>query len=335
MPQFRFDPIKNSWVIIAAGRGQRPSHYGGEGSSLVEPKRCPFCEGNEAMTPPEVFAVREDGSAPDTPGWTVRIVPNKFPALSPDLNPEPMVEGIDSSAPAFGTHEILIETPTRNRQMVDMEPGELRGVLSVFRDRMASHLSDGRFKAVIGFKNHGKEAGASLVHSHCQVMAMSMIPHSVAAMAESFTDHYEKNGECMLCEIIKREEGEGRRVVEKSESFFALAPFAAASPFQVRIVPISHSSDFTQISDDEVAALADILGSTLRRLRGALGEHPWNMVIYSTPLVAEGGEGSESFHWFLEITPRVTVKAGFEMGSGVSINIVAPEECAKLLRSSV
>jgi UDPglucose--hexose-1-phosphate uridylyltransferase len=332
VPDFRFDPVKNSWVIVASGRGQRPSHYEGSEVEFVEPRSCPFCTGNEKMTPPEVFAARQENTGPDTPGWSVRIVPNKFPALSPGLPQadlrELLVEEIHGSSPAFGIHEILIETPVKNRQMVDMDQEELGFVLSVLRDRLASHHADSRFRTVIGFKNHGKEAGASLVHSHSQIMALPMVPGNLAAMVQSFSTHQEGMSNCLYCEIIDREKAEGKRVVESSDIFVSLAPFAAASPFQVRIVPVAHSSYFTRISDEDTGALAAILGSTLRRLRRVLGEHPWNMVFYTAP----AGDENEIFHWFVEITPRVTTQAGFEMGSGISINTVAPEECAELLR---
>jgi len=333
MSDFRFDPVKNSWVIVASERGQRPSHYESSEVELVEPKSCPFCTGNEKMTPPEVFAARQENAGPDTPGWSVRIVPNKFPALTPDQpqsdSREALVEDIQVSFPAFGIHEILIETPIKNRQMVDMDQDELGFVLSVLRERLASHLSDGRFQSVIGFKNHGKDAGASLVHSHTQIMALPMVPGNITTMVQSFSTHQEGTGGCLWCEIVGREEAEGSRVVERNDNFVALAPFAAASPFQVRIVPTIHSSDFTRISDENTSALAAILGSTLQRLRSVLGEHPWNMVIYSAP----AGTKAEDFHWFLEITPRVTTQAGFEMGTGISINTVAPEECAEMLRA--
>ncbi len=338
MSDFRFDPVKNSWVIVASERGQRPSHYEGSEVELVEPKSCPFCTGNEKMTPPEVFAARQENTDPDTPGWSVRIVPNKFPALSPDLPQadlsEPLVEKIHGSSPAFGIHEILVETPVKNRQMVDMDPEELGSVLSVLRDRLASHLSDDRFQSVIGFKNHGKDAGASLVHSHTQIIALPMVPGNLAAMVKNFSAHQERTGRCLYCEIVDREKAGGSRVVESNDNFVALTPFAAASPFQVRIVPAAHSHDFTAISDEEVSALAHILGSTLRRLRNVLGEHPWNMVFYTAPAGVGGTSNSNSdFHWFVEITPRVTIQAGFEMGTGISINTVAPEEGAELLRA--
>ena len=340
MSELRFDPIKKTWVIVASERGRRPSQYEGSGAAHEEPEGCPFCVGNEGMTPPEVFAVRKDRSDPDGPGWTVRVVPNKYPALSPDLPYEPYVEGIQSRIPGFGIHEILIETPVRNRQMVDMDREELGEVLLVLRDRLAAHLSDGRFRAVIGFKNHGKDAGASLVHSHCQIMALPVVPNHLAALLESFTEHRERTGNCLYCEIVESEKVKGERVIEDSGDFAALAPFAAASPFQVRIVPTIHSHSFTQLNEEGTSELAVILGSVLRRLRHVLGEHPWNMVFYTAPAETAGGEDSNSngnsnreFHWFLEITPRLTNLAGFEMGSGFLINTVSPEECAELLRA--
>ena len=337
MSELRYDPIKRTWVILAAQRGHRPSHYHSLSQSLPEPKSCPFCPGNEAMTPPEVYSHRSPDTAPDSPGWKVRVVPNKFPALTTRMDPGDQFstfspEEIHLRIPGFGAHEIVIETPVKDRQMVDMKDDEIAEVLIVFRERMRTYFKDGRFKTVILFKNHGKEAGASLVHSHTQLMALPVIPNNVAFKLESFEKHSVEKERCLMCDILEKEVREDVRVVVNDSGYMVLAPFAASSPFQLNIVPRDHSHDFSLSDDDSLGYLAQVLGGTLRRLRSVLGEHPWNMVLHNAPVDPEGHMNVEAYHWFLEITPRLTNPAGFEMGSGFSINTVAPEECAALLR---
>ena len=286
------------------------------------------------MTPPEVYAHRPDDSRPDDPGWQVRVVPNKFPALSNEQPCELFVEGIHSSIPGFGLHEIVIETPVKDRQMVDMGDDEIGEVLSVFHERMCTHFSDGRFKTVILFKNHGKEAGASLVHSHTQLMALPVIPNNVALQLASFEDYRVKMDRCLMCDILEREVQEEVRIVDDREGYLVVAPFAASSPFQLNIIPETHSHDFSLSDDGSLGRLAAVLGRTLRRLQLVLGEHPWNMVLNNAPLDPEGKSDVTAYHWFLEITPRLITPAGFEMGSGFFINTVSPEECAELLRET-
>lgn len=336
MSEFRYDPVKKIWVILAAQRGNRPSHYLSSSQALSEPKSCPFCPGNEAMTPPEDYSLRSPDTSPDGPGWRVRVVPNKFPALTDlmqgDLPKIPHTEGIHSHSPGFGVHEIVIETPVKNRQMLEMNQEEVSEVLAVYRERLRTHYSDRRLKTVFLFKNHGKEAGASLVHSHAQIMALPVLPDNAASQLASYEDYRVKNNSCLMCAILKKEVGEGERVVEETEGYVVLAPFAAISPFQLSIVPKDHHYDFSLSDDDSLESFARVLGDTLRRLHAVLGEHPWNMVLHNAPANLDDGRDVTAYHWFLEITPRLTNPAGFEMGSGIYINTVAPEESAALLR---
>ncbi len=300
--------------------------------ALTEPESCPFCPGNESMTPPEVYALRTTGTDPDNTGWRIRVVPNKYPALSADQPLEPFSEGIHSSIQGFGIHEIIIETPVKNRQMADMDNGEVSEVLMVIRERMKVHLNDGRFKSVILFKNHGKDAGASLVHSHTQLMALPLVPDNVATQLESFKDYLTRENRCLMCEILMKEIAENVRTVFDGNGYMVVVPFASSSPFQVNIVPKAHVHDFSLSDSDTLNRLALVLRKTLRRLRSVLGEHPWNMILHNAPTGVPEETDVKFYHWFLEITPRLINPAGFEMGSGFYINTIAPEECAALLR---
>ena len=286
------------------------------------------------MTPHELYSRRSPDTAPDSPGWRVRVVPNKFPAFDKELPCEPYVKEIHSHIPGFGAHEIIIETPVKNRQMVNMTDDELAEVLIVFRERIRTHFSDGRFKTVILFKNHGKEAGASLVHSHTQLIALPVVPNNVASQLANFEGHLIEKDSCLMCEILEKEVKESDRIVEDESGYLVVAPFAASFPFQLNIVPKDHSHDFSLSDDDSLGNLAPVFGRTLRRLHSVLGEHPWNMVLHNAPVDPEGDLNVEAYHWFIEVTPRLTYPAGFEMGSGFYINTVAPEECAELLRET-
>ena len=332
MSEFRFDPVKRKWVILADQRGHRPSQFQSSSQTFTEPEICPFCPGNESMTPPEVYALRTAGTDPDSTGWQVRVVPNKYPALSTDHPLEPFSDGIHRSIQGFGVHEIIIETPVKNRQMADMDNWEISMVLTVIRERMKVHLTDGRFRAVILFKNHGKDAGASLVHSHTQLMALPLIPDNVALQLESFTDYLAREDRCLMCDILAREVAENDRMVYDENGYMVVVPFASSSPFQVNIVPKTHGHEFSLSGDSTLNRLAPVLGKTLRCLRSVLGEHPWNMVLHNAPVGVPDETIAKAYHWFLEITPRLINPAGFEMGSGFYINTIAPEECAALLR---
>jgi len=348
LSEFRYDPIKRTWVILSTERGRRPNQYLSSSQALIEPKICPFCEGNETMTPPEVFSIRgsmakDSGypfapeSEPDSPGWRVRVVPNKFPALTETAPGEvitsPDIAGIHSSIPGSGVHEIIIETPVKDRQMADMDANELEDILLVYQERLKTHLHGGKYKTVFLFKNHGKEAGASLVHSHAQIMALPIVPSNVASELRSFEEHRKGSGSCLMCGILEKEAKTGTRVVLDEGGYVVLAPYAASSPFQLQIVPKDHHDDFSHSNEIKRHHLAYVLGTAVRSLRSVLGEHPWNMVLHNAPANLEDGWDVTAYHWFIEITPHLTRPAGFEMGSGIYINIVAPEEYAEILRT--
>jgi UDPglucose--hexose-1-phosphate uridylyltransferase len=216
--------------------------------------------------------------------------------------------------------------------MADMDSKEILDVLAVCKERISFHISDNRIKTVVLFKNYGREAGASLVHSHTQLMALPVVPDNVASQLESFKACQEEKGSCILCDTLKTEGMDGARIVLDDMDYMVLAPFAAVSPFQLNIVPKTHSHDFSLSDGDALNRLAQVLADTLRRLRSVLGEHPWNMVLHNAPANLDEGRDTTVYHWFIEIAPRLTNPAGFEMGSGYSINTVAPEECAALLR---
>ncbi len=328
LSELRFDPFKKIWVIISVDRSTRPSHFSSDVDGIPGEVSCPFCSGNEHMTPPESFAIRESGSAPDSPGWSIRVVPNKFPAISNDVKHVPLVEEPFSSVPAFGVHEVVIETTDHQLQMTEYSSEKTAEVLQVYRQRIRDHFSDRRFRSVFVFKNHRKESGASLYHAHTQITALPFVPETLKTEVAAFSDCLEKTGKCLMCATIGREIEDAKRVVIEDEKFLVFAPFASAFPYEIMIAPREHEHDFSRISDDDSRQLASCLISVLGRLKASLGDPPFNMILHTAPA------GEDGFHWHIEIIPRVTKMGGFEWGSGVMINTVSPEEAALQLRAA-
>ena len=328
MPELRKDPIIGRWVIISTERGRRPSALASV-APRSRPRMCPFCPGNESATPPEIMAYREANTEPNSPGWRLRVTPNKFPALrvEGELTREPV--GIYDRMAGIGAHEVIIETPRHDHDMVDMTIDEVRDVLWAYRERMIDLSRDSRLKYVLLFKNHGEAAGASLEHAHSQLIATPIVPKRVAEEIEGARRYHEFKERCIYCDIIRQELTEADRLVTDFDAFIAFTPFASRFPFEMCIIPKSHQAGYLEMSDEEVRTLAACLQDTLVRLKMALNDPPFNYVIHTCPLQ----DGSfEHYHWHIEIIPKLTKVAGFEWGSGFYINPTSPEEAAAYLR---
>jgi len=291
---------------------------------------CPFCPGNESATPPEILAYRQDDSEPNRPGWRLRVIPNKYPVLvvEGDLNREPV--GMYDRMHGVGAHEVIIETPEHAHDMVDMTDEEVRDVLWVYRERMADLKRDIRFKYILIFKNHGQAAGASLEHSHSQLIATPIIPKRVAEKIDGARRYYQFKERCVFCDIVRQEVNDQDRIIKDHDAFIAFEPFASRFPFETCIIPKTHQSSFLDMSDWEYLTLARCLRDTLARLKLALNNPAFNFILYTRPT---SKEYQEHFHWHIEIIPKLTKVAGFEWGSGFYINPTLPEEAATFLRS--
>ena len=334
MPELRKDPVVGRWVIISTERSRRPSNFQPV-SHEKSTDFCPFCAGNEDKTPPEVWARRPDGSAPNTPGWQVRVVPNKFPALQIEGSLDRRAEGLYDKMHGVGAHEVVIEGPDHALDLADLPVEHLQQVFSAYRERSLDLHRDKRFRYVLIFKNHGPAAGATLEHTHTQLIATPIIPLILQEELEGSRRYFELKERCIFCDIVAQEsdEGNGRRLVSRSEHFVALEPFAPRFPFETWILPRNHRASFSTMSDEnEVRDLAEIFKDTLQRLNRALDRPPYNFVIHTSP-VAEGD--AEYYHWHLEIMPKLTRVAGFEIGSGFYINPTPPEDAAQYLREIV
>jgi len=331
MPELRKDPVVGRWVIMATERAKRPSDFANE----REPHKggpCVFCAGHEADTPPEVLAYRQHGSLPNQPGWRVRAVPNKFPALRIEGQLGKRGAGLYDLMNGIGAHEVVIETPEHDRWMADMEPAEIEEVLWAYRDRVLDLARDDRFRYVIIFKNHGAEAGASLEHPHSQLIALPILPLNVQQELRGTSGYFTLKERCIFCDIVVQESEDRRRVVYENERYIAVCPFAARFPYEIVIIPKGHGSHFEYSEAADYHELAHALKATLGALRNALNDPPFNYIIHSAPLREPP---SKHYHWHLEITPALTKVAGFEVGTGFYINPVPPENAAEQLRAAV
>ena len=330
MPELRKDPILGRWVIIAQERAKRPSDLRVEPHPRAE-GFCPFCEGHEDKTPLEIGAYRADGSQPNEPGWTVRVVPNKFPALEIEGHEDNRGEGIYDIMNGIGAHEVIIETPKHEVSPTALSDEHFRDVIHMYRERMLDLKKDERLVCSMLFKNVGITAGASLEHTHSQLIATPVVPKRVREEISGAEEFFRYRGRCVFCDMIKQELASRERVVVDNDEFVAFAPFAARFPFETWVVPKKHLSHFEDINDSALTAMASVLKTTLAKLEQALTDPPYNYIIHSAPYDADR---LRHFHWHLEIIPRLTKVAGFEWGTGFYINPLPPESAAEFLRET-
>lgn len=328
MTELRQNAITREWVIIASERSRRPDdfHQKQVRSAMLPPYRtdCPFCFGNEQMTGEEVFRLCEDGK------WRVRVALNKYPALSPEGDRIRTSHNLFRSVSGVGFHEVIIEHPRHDLTTALMPFADVANILRVYRQRYIMLRSDPRVAAIIIFKNHGAGAGTSLEHTHSQLAATPVVPYEVRFRNQEAIRYFDDTGECIFCHTLADELEAGERIIVASEHFVSFVPYAALSPFHTWIFPRRHSSSFDDITDEEILDLAIVLKTSLAKLYHGLGDPDYNYVIRSSPI----GEGrTDYFHWYLAIVPRLSLTAGFELGSGMYINTALPEESAEFLRS--
>ncbi len=337
MPELRRDPLSEGWVIISTERGKRPSDYGSVREQR-KPGPCIFCEGQEQQTPGEIWGLR-DGTAADTPGWRVRVIPNKFAALRIEGQLDRRGEGQYDRMNGVGAHEVIIETPNHDETIMSMPVERVADIMLAYRARIADLRNDDRFKYVQVFKNHGQVAGASQPHAHSQVIALPVTPRWVKEELVSCRKHFEAKERCLFCDILNQELELPKRIAYQNEGFVALLPFASRFPFETMIIPKEHEADFIRVSDGGLRGLADCLKSVLMALDHCVEDPPFNYVLHSAS-VRRPGRGywqtiDYDYHWHMEIIPRLTKMAGFEWGTGFYINPTPPEEACAHLRRSV
>ncbi len=328
MPELRRDPIIGRWVIIAKERGKRPSDF------IIEEEKtkggfCPLCAGNEHTTPPEVLAYGRSNYAPDTPGWTLRVVPNKFPALVIEGELDKQGEGIYDKMNGIGAHEVIIETPRHNETLVQMSHDQLIQVFWAYRDRMIDLAKDMRFRYIMIFKNFGRAAGASLEHSHSQLIALPIVPQRIEEEIKGSRRYFDYKERCVYCDIIRQERSQNLRIVCENSQFIVICPYAPRAPFEMWLMPKNHQSSYLSMDNAQFHSLTDIFSEAMRRLNKALPRVPYNYMLHTAPIRSQQ---MEHYHWHIEIMPKLTMIAGFEWGTGFYINPTPPEESAKFLR---
>ncbi len=327
MPELRLNLITKEWVIISTEKAKRPDDFKSRKRGRILPEfvaTCPFCPGNEDKTPPEVYCI------PESSKWKIRIIPNKFPALDREAERARTNKGLRHSISGFGIHDIVIETPLHNMTTALLPLEEVVEIIRAYKKRFIEMHSDPRIGHVIIFKNQGTGAGTSLEHPHSQLIGTPVTPFQVRSRIEEAIRFFDITGECLICRIMKEEKEDGSRIIFETEHFVAVIPYAALSSFHTWLLPKRHVGSFSDISDEEMSDLALNLKTVLSKLYIGLSNPDFN---YSVRSNRPNDAKSEYFHWYINIMPRLSASAGFEMGSGIFINNSLPEESAEYLRN--
>ncbi len=329
MPELRKDPILGRWIIIARERSKRPTDFVVD-SPATKGGFCPLCPGNEKTTPDEVLVYgRPAGMAGNSSDWKLRVVPNKYPALVIEGEIDKQGEGLYDRMNGIGAHEVVIESPNHEDRFTFLPHDQMILTFRAFRDRIRDLSRDGRFSYVMVFKNYGKAAGASLEHSHSQLVALPILPRMLVTELEGSLSYYKYKDRCIFCDIIRQEIQQNIRLVCENDKFVTLAPFAPRTPFEMWIMPRKHDSSYIDQDDASLSALTDIFSESLRRLDACIPGVPYNFVLHTQPLRSEP---LDHFHWHFEIVPKLTSIAGFEWGTGFYINPMPPEDTCRYLR---
>jgi len=329
MSELRRDPIVGRWVIVDTDHPAKPENFEYE-QNILHGGTCPFCYGNEAMTPPEIEVIRDPNTAPNTSGWQVRVVANKFPALQVEGNLDKRGLGIYDTTNGIGAHEVLIETPYHNKDIPDLMNYEIENFISMYCRRSMDLVKDKRLKYILIFKNYGAAAGASLEHPHTQIVALPMVPKNAMEEIKGAHLYFEYRERCIFCDMIRQEEHEKERVLLENQYFLSFCPYVSRFPFEIWIIPKKHNGMFCHMASEELPSLAAILKDTIRRVKNIFPNLSYNFIIHSSPV---NGDGEiEYYHWHIEFMPKLTRTAGFEWGSGFYLTPITPELSAQYLR---
>jgi UDPglucose--hexose-1-phosphate uridylyltransferase len=333
-PEFRRDPLHHTWVVFAPKRQRRPQDFG---PAIMQSGHLdPFATGNERLTPYEVYALRDENSKPNQPGWRVRVVPNRYPAMEIEGALEGKPVGLYDHLSGIGAHEVVIETPDGDLAFEELPVPAIAEVLGAYRERINDLDRDTRFQHIYIFKNVGPAAGASLAHAHSQIVALPIIPPLVEGKLVRARQHYEAKQRSLFTDILHTEREEGSRLVAENDSFHLFCPYASRFPFELAIFPKRHHPDYASCAAPELHDLAEVLRFALQRLNECLSKPGYNILLHTAPLRRPATERFAStrydYCWHIEITPRFNSLAGFEVGLGSYINTVFPEEAARYLR---
>ena len=348
--EIRINPIvPTESVLVATARGMRPktAEERVERDTRAVVETCPFCRGNEDRTPPSIR------SYPENADWDIRIVPNLYPVLGDDRSQTNIAFGLQQVIDGYGRHEVVIDNPNHGIALHEMDERHLANLFVVYQQRMAElYESDPRLKYVLIFKNFGAAAGASIPHTHSQIIATPVVPENVLNEVHHSREYQRKYGQCVFCSLIDealtyeatiydRESGQIRRkvnvgqyVVERGERFIAIKPFASRFEWEIHILPLRHEADFLKASSEDLEDFAQVLRRTMARLDKVVGGVQYNFFLHSAPHGSEFADCQPSYHWHLEICPRTSIPTGFELGSGLFVSTVSPEQAAEALRNA-
>lgn len=332
MSEFRKDPVSKRWVIYSPERAYRPSDFKAEEEVYEKPKYCPFCSGNEKKSGDEIlaYAKRPDREA-NSPGWWIRVLENKYPALKTSDSLKKKGIGIYDKMDGLGKHEIFIETEDHIKCISELSQTQVEKVILAYRDRYVEIATDKNIKHILIFKNYGEDAGASLEHSHSQLIATPVVPKRVETEINGAFDYYKFRDRCVYCDIIDQELIDKERIIDENEEFLAFNFFAGKVPYETWIMPKTHNAYFSTISKGQIKELSRMIRRVIKRIKLHLGDVNYNMVLHTAP-VNTSTRIDEVFHWHIELMPKLTKIAGFEWGTGYYINPVFPEDAAKRLR---
>jgi UDPglucose--hexose-1-phosphate uridylyltransferase len=334
LPEYRKDIILDEWVIIATERAKRPENFK-EQIIKVENKSlsvCPFDMGNEAMTPPESLRIDSFGNEVDKDGqWQIRVVPNKFPALVPNAQPFSKQYGPYMLMDGFGLHEVVVQSPEHITNISELSLRQMELLVSVYVKRLQAIKKDSRIESVVIMLNQGKEAGASLEHSHSQIFALPLTPPILMNEISRTRSYFNHNHRCAMCDIIDFEIKEDKRVVYENKEFLVLQPYASRNPFETWIIPKFHDSNFENISAQQAGLFAQCLKMLVDFFYLDLNNPPFNYYIHTGTLGS--AKDSSHYHWHLELEPKLSIKAGFEIATGIDICITTPEYTAEYMKA--
>ncbi|GLT90411.1 hypothetical protein SLE2022_083440 [Rubroshorea leprosula] len=328
-PELRKDPVTNRWVVFSPARAKRPTDFKSKASGSHNIIECAFCIGHESECAPEIFRI-----PPKHPNWKLRVIENLYPAVS--RSPECQF-GQNSfvkhetgdwglAIPGFGFHDVVIEAPLHSVRLSDLDPKAMGDVILAYKTRIEQIARHDSVKYVQVFKNHGASAGASMTHSHSQMLSLPIVPPSVSVRLDSMKEYFNRTGKCCLCEVQLKD-----LLINETSNFISIVPFAASFPFEIWIIPRYHASHLHEIDADKAVEFGGLLKLMLRKIALQLNDPPFNFMFHTSPLRATDSE-LPYMHWYLQIVPQLTGVGGFELGTGCYINPVFPEDAAQVLR---
>jgi len=338
MPEIRLNPTTKEWVIIATERAKRPKDFAkGKTKAPAPPPHddsCPFCPGNEAQTPGEVFAIREPGAEHDPQRWLVRVTPNKFPALACGGTAEHVGRVCDNGylrMPGLGQHEVVIESPEHDKTLATLDDDQVERVVRAYRRRYVELDAMASNELILIFRNQGEKAGTSLIHPHSQIIALPVVPVHIRNRLYTAQRYYDEQGTCVYCDMIKAESKSQKRIVMSNGDFIALVPYAATVPYETWILPVKHQASFGAVDNAECEGAGHALKEVLGKMHRLLDNPDYNFSIQTAPHYSAS---EPHYHWHVEILPRLTTPAGFEIGTHMYINVTLPERAAEDLRAA-